>query len=559
MPGPALEYGPDHYTPEVAKVYVQYTLIGNYLNYAIATLLVYELFTSLDDEIARVWSLKWRLPKILFMLNRYVIRALLVALWILADFPGTSAEFCRIYSYWQMIPLRLAILAAQALVVIRVWAIYNNSRSMLYILSTLYAIEFLAVAGSILVATIDTQGVAQPAPLSCGLNSMSGYLLKRYASATWIAPVVFEFVMVLITLFKLLPRWSFRTRPNSQHIGSGSGLAFLGVPLGSGGNHTLDILARDSLVYFLFIFSFSLTNAIIYELSFGAYYHSVLLGPTSAISCIAVSRMMINIRSIPSPSSKLTGDDAESHPMSLSHTYLQGNSQTDGQYPYYGQHPYNGKHPYNASAPDLHLDLAFAETYGGGGLGLGNLPPEPEPEPDVDADADEVPGSAMPFLSTDDLNRPRRSTDLAYPPRSRSRSHRKPAPKDKDGGYYANLPGTASSTGGTSTLVGSSSPPGSSAGFLVGSSSPPGSSAGFVFSSSPDPLHTSTSSSAATSFPFPNTHPLSSTTIPPEPVYESGYEAGLRMAKQRKEQRERMKRPGTGESGVSFASGSGGG
>lgn len=44
-------------------------------------------------------------------------------LWILADFPGTSPEFCRIYSYWQMIPLRLAILAAQALVVIRVWAI----------------------------------------------------------------------------------------------------------------------------------------------------------------------------------------------------------------------------------------------------------------------------------------------------------------------------------------------------------------------------------------------------------------------------------------------------
>jgi hypothetical protein len=39
---------------------------------------VYELLTSLDDEVARVWSLKWRLPKVLFMLNRYVIRAILV-------------------------------------------------------------------------------------------------------------------------------------------------------------------------------------------------------------------------------------------------------------------------------------------------------------------------------------------------------------------------------------------------------------------------------------------------------------------------------------------------
>jgi hypothetical protein len=39
---------------------------------------VYEVFISLDDEVARVWSLKWRLPKLLFIFNRYVIRAILM-------------------------------------------------------------------------------------------------------------------------------------------------------------------------------------------------------------------------------------------------------------------------------------------------------------------------------------------------------------------------------------------------------------------------------------------------------------------------------------------------
>ncbi|KAJ6453753.1 hypothetical protein C8R45DRAFT_1223064 [Mycena sanguinolenta] len=284
MPGPALSYGPDDYSPEEALQYVSLTIISNYVLYSTACLLVYEWITSLDDEVARVWSLSWRLPKILFMLNRYVIRAILVCLWIIADYPGTSPEFCRIYSYWQMIPLRLAILTAQALVVMRVWAIYNNSRLMFWILAILYTVEVAAVSVCIAVATIDTQGAAQPAPLSCALVSKSGYLLKRYASATWIAPVCFEFVMVAITLAKVFPRWSWRKRRG---------------PLGTGGNPTLDILARDSLVYFGFIFTFSLTNAIIYELSFSSYYHSILLGPTSAISCIAVSRMMINIRSLP--------------------------------------------------------------------------------------------------------------------------------------------------------------------------------------------------------------------------------------------------------------------
>lgn len=89
-------------------------------------------------------------------------------------------------------------------------------------------------------------GVAQPAPLSCGLHSRSGYLLQRYASATWIAPVCFEctpfdpvplagpafdrladgsmtVVMLVITLAKVLPRWTW---------GGKAGL------LGSGGNLT---------------------------------------------------------------------------------------------------------------------------------------------------------------------------------------------------------------------------------------------------------------------------------------------------------------------------------
>ncbi|KAJ7177239.1 hypothetical protein C8R43DRAFT_1230259 [Mycena crocata] len=324
MPGPALTYGPEHYSAADAVEYVELTLVGNYILYATATILVYELFTSLDDEVARVWSLKWRLPKILFMLNRYVIRAMLVALWILADFPGTSAEFCRIYSYWQMAPLRLAILAAQALVVIRVWAIYNNSRRMLWVLGGLYAMELAAVATCVVGATIDTQGVAQPAPLSCGLNSMSGHLLKEYASGTWIAPVCFEFIMLIITLAKLAPRWTWAWRdpPHSPNSPSESGPPRRGTGvlgrLGSGGNVTLDVLARDSLIYFGFIFSFTLTNAVIYSISFSSHYHGILLGPTSAISCIAVSRMMINIRSLPTSPHMQHDHDAHGNGAELS-------------------------------------------------------------------------------------------------------------------------------------------------------------------------------------------------------------------------------------------------
>ncbi|KAF7322528.1 hypothetical protein HMN09_00031300 [Mycena chlorophos] len=442
MPGPASEAPLSEFPPDQAIPNVYSGFVSNYINYAIATVLVYELFTSLDDEVAHVWPLKWRLPKFLFFLNRYIIRVMLVGLWILADFPGTSPEFCRVFSYWEMIPLRLSILAAQALVVIRVWAIYNNSREMMYLLSFLYGAEFLAVAASVIVATSDTIGVAQPYPLSCGLQSQSGYLLEHYASATWIAPVVFEFVMVLITLFKLVPRWSWRHPKCSSHP----------AVFGSGGNATVDVLARDSFIYFLFIFTFSLINAVLYEESVTAYYHTVLLGPTSAISCIAVSRMMINIRSVPGASK--AGDDED---MSLSGSYLRSaNNQTSAPY---GKYPYRtSKIPGPGSTPDLPVhDLAFSETYGGGGLGLGNLPPEPEEE-------EMVPNSANPLLPLAlSRNRSPRSQDIAYPPTPKTRSR---------AGSYATQPKRRSTDrpGTGSTLV--ASPPHSPIG-LPQTNSPP--------------------------------------------------------------------------------------
>ncbi|KAJ7889415.1 hypothetical protein B0H13DRAFT_2341536 [Mycena leptocephala] len=267
-----------NYTVEDAIQYASLTINSNYVLYSTACLLVYEVFTSLDDEVARVWSLKWRLPKLLFIFNRYVIRAILISLWILMNYLGTSSEFCGIYSYLQMIPLRLAILAAQALVVIRVWALYNNSRLIFWVLTILYTLEVVGVTLCLVVATLDTEAAAQPAPLSCGLVSRSGNLLTRYPTAIWFAPICFEFIIIVLTVAKLFPQWEW----------GGKGRLF-----GSGGNTTIDVLARDSLIYFGFIFTCTLTTAIMDALTFP--YHSILLTPTAAVSCIAVSRMTINI------------------------------------------------------------------------------------------------------------------------------------------------------------------------------------------------------------------------------------------------------------------------
>ncbi|KAJ7437091.1 hypothetical protein B0H11DRAFT_2108443 [Mycena galericulata] len=280
MPGPALAHNISEYTPTEAEEYVNITFIQNYVLYATSTLLVWELLVTFDEEVERVWSLQWRLPKLLFMLNRYIARGLLFSF------------SCQIYAYWQAIPPRLAILAAQAVMVIRLWAICAV-QTMLQLLLFLFALEVTAVVTCMTLATMDTQGSSEPHPLSCELDALSP-MIQQYASGTWIAPVCFELIILIITLVKIFPPLPFRffKRVRSMKVATRER------------NPTLNLLARDSIIYFAFIFTFTLANAIIYELDFSAYYHSLLLGPTSAISCIAVSRMIINIRSLPAPDFK---------------------------------------------------------------------------------------------------------------------------------------------------------------------------------------------------------------------------------------------------------------
>ncbi|KAJ7498524.1 hypothetical protein FB451DRAFT_1548376 [Mycena latifolia] len=291
MPGPALAHNASEYSPSEAEEYARITITQNYVLYATSALLVYELLTTFDVEVERVWSLKWRLPKLLFILNRYITRAFLILQFIAGGYPGTSESVCHIYGYWQVIPPRLAVIAAQAIMVIRLWAIYNNSRPMLYLLVLLFITEVAAVVACMSLGVLATQGTSQPSPLSCGLDPLTP-LLRQYASGTWIAPVCFEFVILIITLVKIFPPLPTRLIKRASFL-KGFGVATRER------NPTLDMLARDSIIYFAFIFTFTLTNSIIYELDFAAYYRSILLGPTSAISCIAVSRMIINIRSIP--------------------------------------------------------------------------------------------------------------------------------------------------------------------------------------------------------------------------------------------------------------------
>ncbi|RDB16254.1 hypothetical protein Hypma_003021 [Hypsizygus marmoreus] len=48
-----------------------------YTNLAFLILLIYDHALTLDLEVSRIWTLPWRLPKFLFLINRYLIPPML--------------------------------------------------------------------------------------------------------------------------------------------------------------------------------------------------------------------------------------------------------------------------------------------------------------------------------------------------------------------------------------------------------------------------------------------------------------------------------------------------
>jgi len=100
----------------------------NYLCVAFITLLFYDRTITLDKEVEWIWTLRWRLPKIVFFLNRYVISSLILLDSILDFIFPLSISFCNFANtYLTLIPV-LVLCTVQLLLVVRVCSLYGSGK-----------------------------------------------------------------------------------------------------------------------------------------------------------------------------------------------------------------------------------------------------------------------------------------------------------------------------------------------------------------------------------------------------------------------------------------------
>ncbi|KAJ7114666.1 hypothetical protein C8R43DRAFT_126128 [Mycena crocata] len=100
-----------------------------YTNIAFLAFMIYDHAITFDTEVSRIWTLQWRLPKVLFLINRYVVPPMLMcahaAVPAIYDLPEF---FCTFIAKWTSWPTIISIGTVEIILILRVLAICGHRK-----------------------------------------------------------------------------------------------------------------------------------------------------------------------------------------------------------------------------------------------------------------------------------------------------------------------------------------------------------------------------------------------------------------------------------------------
>lgn len=241
-----------------------------YVTIACASLLIFDWFLTITDEISNIWNSRWAIPKFLFFVNRYVVVAMLCFNGIASSQTHLPAGFCVFYLRW-LVTITVSQSTIEAILLTRVWALYRGNTPVLCLASFFYA------GGVITLVSLTVQDyVGEAVEIVQDFSSLPGCYaasVPGIIAGYWIAPVIIESVFFGLVIWRALSWWRDR----------------------SSAPPTLVLMARDSAVYFAVVFVLLIVNLFVFEYA-PPFLSSLFVTPGNTAGCIAGSRMLLNLR-----------------------------------------------------------------------------------------------------------------------------------------------------------------------------------------------------------------------------------------------------------------------
>ncbi|EJD40830.1 hypothetical protein AURDEDRAFT_186801 [Auricularia subglabra TFB-10046 SS5] len=244
-----------------------------YLALACLTWMLYDYLITLNDEIEFIWTRKWTFTTVLFLLMRWSTLLLLLNQVVFFVFlENVSKSSCDALSWGTAIATAVVLLEVEIVLQLRIYAMYERSRRILWINACLCGMECLCAA--LIIAKYFSRANFVPVP-----NWIIGAcydIRPKQLGVVWVPPMCYELYLASLAVYKIV-----QTHRASE---------------GSIANNLLTVLVRDSIGQFFFIIAAMVVNCVLWvktEITPGDSAVNIV----HACGAIGGVRLILNMRS----------------------------------------------------------------------------------------------------------------------------------------------------------------------------------------------------------------------------------------------------------------------
>ncbi|KAF7367274.1 hypothetical protein MSAN_00789400 [Mycena sanguinolenta] len=232
------------------------------------TLQGYDWFICLEREVNTIWLSPWRAVKILYLLSRYIPFINLASALYYYVVHDPTASMCHRIDAVATWFTAFGIIVSEAMLIMRTYAIFQSSKKVLVLLLVLLGLLVGAALPTVEIFIQSLQYGQPPIGTFDGCYPVSG---SEIIFVSFIAILLFETIIVALTAYSAFRNYRRESSP------------------------MIKVLYRDSLFFFLCIFSITLANVLVAAL-LPIDYADLLDRLQAAIHSIVSTRIIFHLR-----------------------------------------------------------------------------------------------------------------------------------------------------------------------------------------------------------------------------------------------------------------------
>ncbi|KAH7925224.1 hypothetical protein BV22DRAFT_1129157 [Leucogyrophana mollusca] len=227
---------------------------------------------TLDQEVEYIWSTKWSIPAILFLILRYVGDGLAIL--------SVIGQVFLILEGW---PETVLVWIMQITLQMRIYALYNRSRRVLIFMTLTFLGEVIAMSTILALANSRTIVVNDPLPdvKICAVDNLPNFLFSL-----WMPIIIFEGLLCMFALWAGVKQLVLRSKLE-----------------GFRGGRAVDALVKGNVFYFLCLLIPCTLNVVVWA-TVGDSYVDMTQGYGFATAIVVGCRLVISLRRALSPGSE---------------------------------------------------------------------------------------------------------------------------------------------------------------------------------------------------------------------------------------------------------------